>query len=247
MIASDKSTSTPNHSLAPIHKAGNRLMSFSGLRYEGRYLSVGESGTIPRLRVHVMEFGEGPPLLLIHGAGACGAVWHRQIAALADTHRVIVPDIPMFGLSDMPTRVHAPRRQIADVILALMDALHIETSHIAAHSIGALGTLGAIIHAPHRFKRALLIAPPGFGHGLNYILRLASIPPLTPFLRYDSKRHRHFFFDRFEAQKSGPSEERDAWKELAFHIGNRHNQSQTFRQAIRTFTGWRKWWRERFL
>ena len=215
-------------------------MSFSDLRYEGRYVSVGEFD-----RVHVMEFGpsplreakQGPPLLLIHGAGACGAVWHRQIATLSDSHRVIVPDIPMFGLSDMPSRVYAPRHQIADVILGVMDTLGVDTTDIAAHSIGALGSLGAMIQAPHRFNRAILIAPPGFGRGLNWMLRLASVPPLHRFMRYDSKRDRHFFFDRFEAQRTGPSPERELWKDMHFQIGNRNGAIPTFRQGLRTFAG----------
>ena len=231
-IASDESISTWDQSLKRIQEAGNRVMSFSGLRYEGRYVSAGEFD-----RVHVMEFGEGPPVLLMHGAGGCGAVWHRQIAALADTHRVIVPDIPMFGLSEMPSHVYAPRRQIADVILGVMDVLDIEASCIVGHSMGAIGSLGAMIEAPDRFNRAVLMASPGFGRGLNWLLRFASVPASRRFVRYDSKKDRYFFFDRFEAQKSGPSEEREAWKEMVFEIGNRHNGADTFRQGLRSFTG----------
>ena len=84
-------------SMKRVHSAGDRLMSLSNLRYDGSFISVGEYEN-----VHVMEFGSGPSVLLVHGAGSGGPAWHRQIAALAVDHRVIVPDVPMFGLSGMP-------------------------------------------------------------------------------------------------------------------------------------------------
>lgn len=207
-------------------------MSFSGLKYEGRFVSAAEFE-----RVHVMEFGDGSPVILMHGAGMGGPVWHRQIAALALDHRVIVPDIPMFGMSDMPRRIYAPREQIADVILGVMDQFDIETADIAGHSLGAIGSLGAIINAPDRFNRAILMSSPGFGRGLNFLLRLSSIPALRRFIRYDSRRDRYFFFDHYEAQRSGPSEEREAWKEMVFRIGSRNHATDAFFEGLRSFTG----------
>jgi pimeloyl-ACP methyl ester carboxylesterase len=56
----------------------------------------------------VLEGGEGPPLVLLHGPGAYGAQWIRIIPALAASHRVIAPDLPGHGASDFfdggPTR-----------------------------------------------------------------------------------------------------------------------------------------------
>ena len=207
-------------------------MSLSNLRYAGRYVSA--SGF---QRIHVMEYGDGSPLLLVHGAGSGGAVWHRQIAALSTDHRVIVPDIPMFGMSEVPARVHASRRQIADVILGVMDALGVEVADIAGHSLGALGSLGAMIREPARFKRAVIMSSPGFGRGLNWLLRIASIGMLQRFIRYDSRRARNLFFDRFEAQRTGPSDEREMWKELHFQVGSRNGGTPSFRQGLRSFTG----------
>ena len=219
-------------SVKRVHAAGDRLMSLSGLRYEGAFVAVGEYEN-----VHVMEFGAGPPLILVHGAGSGGPAWHRQIAALATDHRVIVPDVPMFGLSGIPDRIRHPREQIADVILGIMDKLDIETTDIAGHSMGAVGSLGALMRAPERFQRAVLMSSPGFGRGLNFMLRLASVPALQRFVDYGSRRARYFFFDRFEAQKSGPSDEREFWKEFQFQVGNRDNGIETFNQGLTRFAG----------
>ena len=218
--------------IEPIRAAGNRLMSVSNLRYEGRFIAA--SGFS---RIHVMEFGDGPPVLLVHGAGSSGAIWHRQIAALAMHHKVIVPDVPMFGMSEIPSRVHAPRAQIGDVILGVMDALGIDVTDIAGHSMGALGSIGAMAREPERFDRAVLMSSPGFGRGLNWLLRLASVRMMQRFVRYDSRRDRNFFFDRFEAQRSGPSAEREMWKELHFQVGSRNGAIDTFHQGLGSFTG----------
>jgi pimeloyl-ACP methyl ester carboxylesterase len=103
--------------------------------------------------------------------------------------------------------------------------------------MGALGSLGALSRAPGRFNRAVLMASPGFGRGLNLVLRLASVRFLQRFFDYGSRRSRYFFFDRFEAQKSGPSDERELWKEMHFQIGNRDRGIETFNEGLRSFSG----------
>ncbi len=45
----------------------------------------------------VLEGGEGPPLVLLHGPGAQALHWMRVIPALVRSHRVIVPDLPGHG------------------------------------------------------------------------------------------------------------------------------------------------------
>lgn len=231
-MPSEDSLTVWDESLDRIREAGDRLMSFSDLKYEGSFVSVSEFE-----RVHVMEFGEGPPVILMHGAGMGGPVWHRQISALAHDHRVIVPDIPMFGLSDMPRRVYAPREQISDVILGVMDQFEIEKADIAGHSLGAIGSLGAMIDAPERFTRAILMGSPGFGRGLNCLLRLASIPAFRRLISSNSRRGRDLFFDHCEAQKSGSSEEREAWKEMVYRISSRNYATDAFFEGLRRITG----------
>ena len=184
-----------------------------------------------------MEFGSGPPVILVHGAGSGGPVWHRQIAELSIDHRVIVPDIPMFGISGMPTEIRAPTEQVADVILGVMDKIGVESADIAGHSLGALGTLMALIQEPERFNRAVLMTPPGFGRGLNFMLRMASVPALQRFINYGSRRNRYWFFDQFEAQKSGPSEEKALLRELQFQVGNRDDGIEVFHEGLTKFTG----------
>lgn len=60
-----------------------------------------------RTSVHGCElswrlWGNGPPLVLLHGNFGNWAHWVRNISELAKSYRVIVPDLPGFGESDIP-------------------------------------------------------------------------------------------------------------------------------------------------
>jgi pimeloyl-ACP methyl ester carboxylesterase len=49
----------------------------------------------------VLVGGEGPPLLLLHEPGAFGAQWMRVLPDLVTTHRVVAPDLPGHGASEV--------------------------------------------------------------------------------------------------------------------------------------------------
>jgi len=53
----------------------------------------------------VLEGGEGPPLVLLHGPGESAANWRWVIPALAERHRVIAPDLPAHGSTEAPDDV----------------------------------------------------------------------------------------------------------------------------------------------
>jgi pimeloyl-ACP methyl ester carboxylesterase len=46
-------------------------------------------------RIRVRESGDGPPVLLVHGALVNSHLWDDVIPLLADRHRVIAPDLPL--------------------------------------------------------------------------------------------------------------------------------------------------------
>ncbi|MDA7870788.1 alpha/beta hydrolase [bacterium] len=72
--------------------------------------------------LHVVDEGQGPPLLLIHGFPLNQRMWEFQILEFAKTHRVICPDLAGFGLSQcgeprLDLRSHA--EDISDILDAL--------------------------------------------------------------------------------------------------------------------------------
>src|SRR6266508_3623535 len=49
----------------------------------------------------VLEGGDGPPMVLLHGPGEFAAGWLRVLPDLAADHRVVVPDLPGHGASTL--------------------------------------------------------------------------------------------------------------------------------------------------
>jgi pimeloyl-ACP methyl ester carboxylesterase len=49
----------------------------------------------------VLEGGDGPSVVLLHEQGEFAASWMRVIPGLAETHRVIAPDLPGHGTSEV--------------------------------------------------------------------------------------------------------------------------------------------------
>ncbi len=113
-------------------------------------------------RVHVLELGNGPPVLLLHGTGRSVADWQDGFAErLARRHRVIGFDYYGHGLSDRRHRGrYGPRlwvRQAAD----LLDALGVDRALVVGHSVG--GSVASMFAADHpdRVDRVVLV-----GHGM---------------------------------------------------------------------------------
>ena len=52
------------------------------------------------------SWGEGPPLVLLHGASGSWTHWIRNVLPLARHHRVLAPDMPGYGESDAPPEPH---------------------------------------------------------------------------------------------------------------------------------------------
>ncbi|HWL86715.1 MAG TPA: 4-carboxymuconolactone decarboxylase [Polyangiaceae bacterium] len=109
------------------------------------------------------------PLVLLHSLGTDLRVWEPQAAVLSRSFRVIRPDLRGHGLSEETPGPYT-LAQIADDVLALLDALNIHAAHIGGLSLGGL-VAQAIAHAaPERVKSlvlcdtALALPPADFWH-----------------------------------------------------------------------------------
>lgn len=89
------------------------------------------------LPVAYLEAGRGPPLVLLHGGLATAEImWGRRIPKLADRYRVIAPDSRGHGGTPNPAE-HLGYDQMADDLMALIEALALERPLLAGYSDGA--------------------------------------------------------------------------------------------------------------
>src|SRR5208283_5469927 len=114
--------------------------------------------------IFVTESGEGPPLLMLHGGGP-GATgmsnFSRNIPALAQRFRLIVPDLPGYGRSTKGLDRKDPFGDLAGSILGLLDALGVEKAHLLGNSLGGSCALRLALEAPERADRLVLLGPGG--------------------------------------------------------------------------------------
>jgi len=117
-------------------------------------------------RVFVAEAGSGPAVVMLHGGGpgASGVSnYSRNIAALAEHFRVIVPDMPGYGRSDKHVDHSDPFGYLADIVRGLLDALGVDTAHLIGNSYGGAAALRLALDTPDRVGKLVLMGPGGIG------------------------------------------------------------------------------------
>ncbi len=114
-----------------------------------RHRYIGANGIV----FHIAEAGpaDGDPVLLLHGWPQHWYEWRHLIPALAADHRVLALDLRGFGWSDAPPRGYE-KEQLADDVLAVLDALGLERVKLVGHDWG--GWIGFLLclRAPERFS-----------------------------------------------------------------------------------------------
>jgi pimeloyl-ACP methyl ester carboxylesterase len=108
-------------------------------------------------RVHVIEAGEGPPVLLLHGSGTSSLSLLPVMERLEGVRAVAV-DRPGFGLSE-PACV--PRERFRDAAVEFVDQvlgeLGLETSALAGNSMGGTWAFWYALARPERVRRLVLL------------------------------------------------------------------------------------------
>ncbi len=119
---------------------------------------VGTNG----IRMHLVEAGEGFPVVMCHGFPEIWYSWRHQIRALSRSgFRAIAPDQRGFGETDCPEPVEAyTQRQIVADIIGMLDALSIQKCVIAGHDWGGFTAWNAAMMYPERIERVIGINTP---------------------------------------------------------------------------------------
>ena len=114
------------------------------------------------IRMHLVEEGEGYPVLLCHGFPELWYSWRHQIPALAKaSFRAIAPDLRGYGGTDKPYDIGAYdiHHLVADLV-GLLDALSLEKAVVVGHDWGGIIVWFMALLAPDRVERVVSLNTP---------------------------------------------------------------------------------------
>jgi pimeloyl-ACP methyl ester carboxylesterase len=138
------------------------------------------------------EFGEGAPLLWLHGAMGSGSDWKYLSGKPLAGYRLIAPDLRGHGASTNPSSEFTFRQFGRDVI-ALLDHLGIAKCKAIGLSGGGITLLHVATAEPDRIDKMILVsAPPYFPAQTRHAMKHISEAVLGPEeMERMQKRHKH--------------------------------------------------------
>ena len=151
--------------------------------------------TVNGLKTRYLEAGEGPALILMHGAslGSSADVWALSMEPLATLgFRVIAYDDPGYGMSDDPPDLTV-RHRVA-FFAQLLKALGIGQAHVIAHSQSGGVAVMVALDQPELFAKLMIIGtgslvPPLPGQGPDEYSEGAEREPTLDEVKEELKVH----------------------------------------------------------
>jgi pimeloyl-ACP methyl ester carboxylesterase len=111
--------------------------------------------------------GSGAPIVLLHGTGTSGHLWHEVVPRLPAGRRVLVLELLGHGRSDPPDGRPLAIAAHAARLREVLDLLGIPRAVVAGHELGALIALRAALEDPRIAAVAALALPdPDAPHGV---------------------------------------------------------------------------------
>lgn len=142
----------------------------------------------------VLEGGDGPPLILLHGPGEFGGKWMRVIPDLVETNRVVAPDLPAHGASEVTDPTPDADRLVSwlgELIERTCPSPPVLVGHVLG---GAIAARFAVEHS-ERLERLVLVDSLGLG-------RFRPTPAFAASLIGFQARPNERSYDRFMRQCS---------------------------------------------
>jgi pimeloyl-ACP methyl ester carboxylesterase len=134
--------------LAGMHEAREQLLA--GIAVTDRRL------TLAGISTAVLEGGDGPPLVLLHGPGEFAAKWMRVIPELVKSHRVVAPDLPGHGASDVDGgRLDAHR--VAAWLAELIERTCASAPVLVGHVLGGAIAARFAVERSDRLRQLVLV------------------------------------------------------------------------------------------
>ncbi len=127
-------------------------------------------------KLHVVERGQGPPVILLHGGLSTHRNWTEVAASLDDKRRLLMPDLLGFGGSPKPRRADYSMAQMLACLEHTFDEYTFKQPPVlAGHSLGANIALRWALERPDSFAGLVLSAPLLFNQS-EFYQQMATIP-----------------------------------------------------------------------
>ncbi|WP_025349924.1 alpha/beta fold hydrolase [Nocardia nova] len=127
---------------------------------------TGRTAQVGGREIYFVEAGSGPAVVLLHGGGP-GATglsnYSRNIEALAQRFRVIVPDMPGYGKSSKQVDQSDPFGDLGRAVGGLLDELGVASARLVGNSYGGAAALRLAMDRPEKVDRMILMGPGGIG------------------------------------------------------------------------------------
>jgi haloalkane dehalogenase len=147
----DRRTSAPD----PKPDAGPRRPAWVApalFPFQSRFVEVGGC------RLHYVDEGEGPILLLLHGNPTWSFLYRDVIKGLSGSFRCVAPDYPGFGLSEAPSGYGFTPAEHAQVVEGFVRTLDLRDVTLVAQDWGGPIGLGIAARCPERFGGLVLLS-----------------------------------------------------------------------------------------
>ena len=117
--------------------------------------------TVFGARIHYLEAGSGPVVILLHGLGGSSANWAPNIAPLAQKYRVLVPDQIGFGKSDKPM-LNYRVATLVDFLDGFYKQVGIQKATLVGNSLGGFTAAAFALAHPAKVEKLVLVDAAGF-------------------------------------------------------------------------------------
>lgn len=135
-------------------------------------------------RLHTLEAGRGPLMMLLHGFPEFSGMWRAQLAHFSSRFHVVAPDQRGYNLSSKPAAVGDYRaRPLVEDVLGLADALGHRRFTLVAHDWGGAIAWNVAAWHPERVERLVILNAP---HPLTFLRELWHNPAQAEASRYMS-------------------------------------------------------------
>ncbi len=144
--------------------------------------------TVGSYRLHLLDAGHGPTVLLLHGFAGSAEDWRPTAEALVRRgYRVIAADALGFGRSDKPLDAPYSFELQVGLYAKLLDVLGVQRVCVMGHSMGGKYALAMALLRPERVSSVVLVSSDGFAEAppMN---RAGNLPFIVPAVLWLSAR-----------------------------------------------------------